>query len=180
MRKVVLYELMSLDGFADDPGRSDWMGGADERLIDNLGRIIAGQDTVLLGRRTFDAWSVHWPESTMQPFADFINHTPKLVFAGEPLAREWTATTRVTEPAESVVAELKRENGGDIGVHGSLDLARSLLAAHLVDELRLVVAPNLAGRGRRLFADNGTLQQFELRGNDLSGQCLLLHYSKRD
>ncbi|MFG1798227.1 hypothetical protein [Nocardia sp. NPDC049149] len=70
IRKVVLYELMSLDGFADDPGRSDWMGGADERLVDNLGRVIADQDTVMLGRRTFDAWSVDWPESTMQPFAD--------------------------------------------------------------------------------------------------------------
>ncbi|MEV6561863.1 dihydrofolate reductase family protein [Nocardia sp. NPDC051756] len=144
------------------------------------GDIIAGQDTVLLGRRTFDAWSVDWPESTMQPFADFVNHTPKLVWSSEPLAREWTATTRVTEPAESVVAELKRETGCDIGIHGSLELARSLLAAHLVDELRLVVAPNLAGRGRRLFVDDGTLQHFELHDSDRSAQCLLLHYRKRD
>lgn len=75
---VVLSELMSLHGFADDPGEGDWFGDADARLIDFLGDVIAEQDTVLLGRRTFDKCAPHWPRSTMQPFADFINTTEEL------------------------------------------------------------------------------------------------------
>jgi len=178
-RNVVLYELMSLDGFADDPGEGEWFGDADERLIDFLSDVIARQDTVLLGRRTFDKWAPYWPTSAMQPFADFINTTPKLVFSSTPPSLEWPGTTHIAEPAASIVADLKRRNGRDIGIHGSLTLARSLLAEHLVDELRLVVAPSLAGRGKRLFDGDAGLQRFELLSCDRSGGCLLLHYRRR-
>lgn len=179
MRNVVLYELMSLDGVADEPGEGDWFGDADERLMDNLARVIGGQDTVLLGRRTYDKWVPHWPGSDMQPFADFINHTPKVLFSSTAPAQAWSATTRVAGPAAPYVAELKRQAGGDIGIHGSLALAGSLLRDQLVDELRLVVAPSLAGEGRRLFDGAGGLQRFELVDADRSGGCLLLHYRRR-
>jgi dihydrofolate reductase len=79
-RNIVLYELMSLDGYADDPGEGEWFGDADERLVDFLGEVIATQDAVLLGRRTYEKWAPHWPTSTMQPFADFINSTQKYMF----------------------------------------------------------------------------------------------------
>ena len=179
MRNVVLYEIISLDGVADEPGEGQWFGDADSRLMDNLSEVVATQDTVLLGRRTFAKWAPYWPTSTMQPFADFINTTPKLVFSSTALGGEWSATTRVTDPAAAYVAELKRIGGADIGIHGSLTLARSLLREHLVDELRLVVAPSLAGDGRRLFDGHSGLQRFELIGSDRSGGCLLLHYRKR-
>jgi len=51
------------------------------RLTDFVADVIAGRDTVLLGRRTFGKWAPHWPTSTMQPFADFINTTPRFVFS---------------------------------------------------------------------------------------------------
>src|ERR1041384_4991604 len=81
MRSVVLYELIPLDGVADEPGEGAWFIDADERLMTNLAEIIARQDTVLLGRRTYEKWAPHWPTSTMQPFADFINTTPKILFS---------------------------------------------------------------------------------------------------
>src|SRR3954469_14177646 len=126
-RNVVLYELMSLDGFADDPGEGEWFGDADERLMDFLAEIIATQDTVLLGRRTYEKWAPHWPTSTMQPFADFINTTPKILFSSSAPHPAWSATTQVTGPAAPYVADLKGRAGGDIGIHGSLTLARALL-----------------------------------------------------
>jgi dihydrofolate reductase len=179
-RNVVLYELMSLDGFADDPGEGDWFGGADARLVDFLGEIIARQDTVLLGRKTFDKWVPYWPTATMQPFADFINTTPKLVFSATAPEPAWANTTHVTQPAVPYVADLKQQDGRDIGIHGSLSLARTLLAAHLVDELRLVVAPSLAGTGKPLFSGTAPLplQRFELLASERSGDCLLLHYRR--
>jgi dihydrofolate reductase len=178
-RHVVLYELLSLDGFADDPGEGEWFRDADEHLLDFLGEVIARQDTVLLGRRTYDKWAPYWPTSTMQPFADFINATPKIVFSSSAPTVEWPGTTHVTSPAARVVAALKQGPGGDIGVHGSLTLARVLLAEQLVDELRLVVAPSLAGSGTALFGSDAPLQRFDLVSNELSGGCLLLHYRRR-
>ena len=178
-RQVVLYQLLSLDGVAEDPGEGDWLVDADERLVDNLARVIERQDTVLLGRGTFDMWAGHWPTSDMQPFADFINGTRKVVFTSSPTGRDWSGATYVDEPAGPYVARLKQEPGGDIGIHGSIRLAQSLLREGLVDELRLVVAPTLAGSGRRLFEDTGTLQRFELVDVDRSGHCLLLGYRLR-
>lgn len=178
-RNVVLYELMSLDGFADDPGEGEWFGDADENLMGFLADVIGSQDTVLLGRTTYEKWAPYWPTSTMQPFADFINGTPKLMFSSSAPSLEWSGTTHVTEPPADVVAELKQSKGGDIGIHGSLTLARTLLAEGLVDELRLVVAPSLAGHGKRLFDGDFGLQRFELVSSERSGGCLLLHYRRR-
>lgn len=171
---------MSLDGFADDPGEGEWFADAGEGLLGFLGDVIAQQDTVLLGRRTFEKWAPYWPEATMQPFADFINTTPKLVFSATPPSLPWAQTTHVTDAAAPFVADLKQRSGRDIGVHGSLTLARALLAEHLVDELRLVVAPSLAGHGKRLFDTDTGLQRFELLSSERSGGCLLLHYRRRD
>jgi dihydrofolate reductase len=178
-RKVVLYSLLSLDGVAEDPGEGAWLVDADERLVQNLADVISTQDTVLLGRGTYEFWVHHWPTSDMQPFADFINHTPKVVFTSSPPATTWSATEFVTGPAAAYVPALKRRSGGDIGIHGSLRLAQSLLRDGLVDELRLVVSPSLAGQGRRLFEDTGALQTYELQDVERSGGCLLLGYRRR-
>lgn len=178
-RRVVLYELMSLDGFADDPGEGQWLADTGAKLGEFLAETIETQDAVLLGRRTYEKWAPYWPASEVQPFADFINTTPKYVFTSSPLGLDWTHSTPVRGEATSFVAELKSKPGGDIGIHGSLSLARHLLSAHLVDELRIVLAPSLAGRGKRLFGSDGDLQRFELVESERSGGCLLLRYRLR-
>jgi dihydrofolate reductase len=178
-RKVVLYMLLSMDGVAEEPG--DWLFDADEGLVDNLGRVIRTQDTVLLGRGTYDYWVGYWPSSEFEPFASFINATPKHVFTSTTPVDDWSASMLVSAPAVEYVADLKRQSGADIGVHGSISLAQSLLSAALVDELRLVVAPTIAGRGRRLFEDGGALQRFDLIDVDrTSTGILLLGYRKRE
>lgn len=75
MRKVVLYT--SPDGVAEEPG--DWFADAGPEVLENLGLIIASQDDVLLGRGTYDYWAGYWPTSDVEPFASFINATPKHV-----------------------------------------------------------------------------------------------------
>jgi dihydrofolate reductase len=161
MRKVVLYELLSLDGVAEEPS---WFMDGGPELIDNLGRVIGSQDDVLLGRRTYDDWAGHWPTSDMEPFAGFINTTPKHVVTSSAPALEWSNSTLVTTPVADYVSDLKDRPGGDIGIHGSIELAQSLLRARLVDELRLVVAPVVAGRGRQLFEGDDDLQRLEPLG----------------
>lgn len=148
-RRVVLYELLSLDGVAEEPG--DWLFEDGPEIFEHLAEVIAAQDDVLLGRATYDYWVHYWPTSNVEPFASFINNTPKHVFSSRPLEGDWPNSTRVSDPATSYVTDLKRGEGGDIGVHGSISLARSLLSAGLVDELRLVIAPAIAGSGARLL-----------------------------
>jgi dihydrofolate reductase len=160
MRKVVLYQLVSLDGVAEEPG--DWFFDDSPDVFTNLGRVIASQDDVLLGRGTYDYWVGYWPTSDVEPFASFINGTRKHVFTSSAPDQAWANTSVVTTPAADYVRNLRQQPGGDIGIHGSIELARSLLSDGLVDELRLVVSPALAGHGRRLFEGKHDLQRLEL------------------
>ena len=169
MRKVVLYTLMSLDGAVDHPGRyfapdqdSAEVPEFDSLMIDNEEKIIGAQDAVLLGRNMYDEWSQFWPTADYQPFADFINGVKKYVVTSSPLSNRWHNAEAVDGPVEDLVRDLKARPGGDIGIHGSIQLAQSLLEAGLVDELQLVVGPALGCPGRRLFADTDDLRRLEL------------------
>ena len=148
MRKVVLYQLVSLDGVAEAPATFvDW----DDDLDANLESVISTQDAVILGRRSYEEWAAYWPTSDIEPFATFINGVTKYVATSSPLEREWKDASAIDGDLAEFVRGLKESPGGDIGVHASISVAQSLLAAGDVDELQLVVAPVLAGAGRRLF-----------------------------
>ena len=170
MRKVVQYTLTSLDGAVDDPRRyfpgssltDDTAPTFDPVMIDLETRLIGNQDTVLLGRHMFDEWSRYWPTSDEQPFADFINGVEKYVVTSTPLTTEWNHAEAVAGPVADIVRDLKARPGGDIGVHGSIILAQSLLVAGLVDELQLAVGPVLDPVGRRLFEGLDDLRRLEL------------------
>ncbi|QGN59221.1 dihydrofolate reductase family protein [Nostocoides sp. HKS02] len=169
MRKVVLYTLQSLDGAVDDPDR--FFAQSQERaevpefdsaMLDNEQRIIAAQDTVLLGRSMYDQWSRFWPTADYEPFASFINGVKKYVVTSSPLSSTWRNAEAVHAPVEDWVRDLKATPGGDIGVHGSIQLAQSLLAAGLVDELQLVVGPTVGFTGRRLFSSTDDIRRLDL------------------
>jgi dihydrofolate reductase len=149
MRKVVVYELLSLDGVAEAPETffSDW----DDEMDASLAAVIAPQDAVILGRRSYDEWSAYWPSSEIEPFATFINGVAKHVATSTPLGRPWHGATAIEGELVEFVQDLKRSAGGEIGVHASISVAGALLAAGAVDEVRLVFAPTIAGAGRRLF-----------------------------
>ena len=142
MRKVVLYTLPSLDGAVDDPTRAfppdvdpdkPQPPTFDDDLIAREADMLATQDAVLLGRHMYDEWARYWPTSDEQPFADFINGVKKYVVTSTPLTTEWGDSEAVSGPLPELVRDLKARPGGDIGVHGSIELARSLLAEGLVD-----------------------------------------------
>ena len=175
MRKVVAYTLVSVDGVAESPEK--FLFQFDEVMEANLGEVIGTQDTVLLGRRMYDEWSVYWPTSDVQPFADFINSVQKYVATATPLVTPWTNAEAVVGPVEDFVRELLAGEGGDIGVHGSISLTQSLLAAGLVDEVRLLVAPRVAGSGRRLFEGDVAYSLELVRCTGSPTGSLLVHYN---
>jgi dihydrofolate reductase len=177
MRDVVLYTLLSLDGVAEEPG--DWMFETDEDVFTNLAGVIGSQDDILLGRGTYDYWAEYWPTSDVQPFADFVNRTTKHVFTSSAPSKSWPETTIVKEALAPYVARLKERRGGDVGVHGSIRLAQSLLAEDLIDRLELVLVPTVAGSGRRLFLDGIDLRRLTLTKATRSATgCVFLGYQR--
>ena len=149
-RKVVVYEFLTLDGVAEDVAGffTEW----DDHEVDAAGAaVIETQDAVILGRRTYDEWAPFWPESDIEPFATFINRVPKYVATSSPLELEWAGATAIDGELVDFVRDLKTRPGGDIGVHGSISVGQALLSAGLVDELRLIITPAIAGAGRKLL-----------------------------
>jgi dihydrofolate reductase len=149
VRKVIAYELLSLDGVAERP--DEFITEFNDVMEENLARVIASQDTVLLGRRTYDDWAEFWPTSEIEPFATFINGVEKYVATSTAPTQTWSNFSVIDGALPEFVTKLKQRRGGDIGVHGSIALTQSLLEAGLIDELRLVIAPALQMRGRKLF-----------------------------
>ena len=174
MRKIVVYELLSLDGVAEAPDGffADW----DDAMEANLADVIATQDSVVLGRRSYAEWAQFWPGSQIEPFATFINAVTKYVATSTPLDLDWANATAVDGELVEFVRELKQQSGGDVGVHASISVAQALLAADLVDELRLVIAPSIAGRGRRLLDGLPPIQLESIRSQTSPTGYLLADY----
>ena len=154
MRTLITTHFVSLDGVAEAPGgepgyrHSGWTLDveADPAVYENKGREQEEATAMLMGGRSYDAFSPVWP--TMDYFAGY-NAMPKYVVSSTVSDPEWNKTTVLSSLDE--VAELKAGEGGPIFVHGSLQLTQGLLAAGLVDEMRLMVFPVILGSGRTLF-----------------------------
>ncbi|MEU3458284.1 dihydrofolate reductase family protein [Micromonospora sp. NPDC006766] len=150
MRKVVSYLLFSIDGVTDAP--DEWMfEHFDSEVAQHLQYLVDTQDAVLLGRATYEYWAPYWPTSDVEPFATFINSSPKYVVGSTLGEHQWQNTERIEGHLADEVARLKSQPGKNIGVHGSPTLVRSMLEQDLIDELRLAVPPVIAGRGSRLL-----------------------------
>lgn len=175
MRKIVVYELLSLDGVAEEPDAffAHW----DEAMQANLAAVIAAQDAVILGRRSYAEWAEYWPSSRIEPFATFINGVTKYVATSTPLDRDWPNATALDGELVESVRELKQQRGGEIGVHASISVAQSLLAADLVDELKLVIAPRIASRGRRLLDGVPPIELKSIRSVTSPTGYLLVDYA---
>jgi dihydrofolate reductase len=170
VRKVVVYELLSLDGVAEAPDTFfEWDDAIDARLA----ATIATQDAVILGRRSWNEWAAFWPTSEIEPFATFINGVTKYVATSTPLDTVWANSTMIDD---DLVGALKEQPGGDIAVHASISVAQALLAGDVVDELTLSVAPTIAGTGRRLL-DGVPAIRLELTRSEISQNgSLILDY----
>ncbi len=152
-RRIVAYLLSSIDGVIEEP--QHWVFDRfDAGMRAFLADLIARQDAVLLGRRTYEIWAPFWPTSRNEPFATFINRTPKYVVTSTLTDLAWQNSRRI-DPADlrDAVAGLKAQGGGEIGVHGSGTLVRSLIQMDLLDELILATFPVVVGRGARLAED---------------------------
>ena len=178
--KLTLTEFVTLDGVSQGPGSPEedtsdgfvdggwFVPHMDEVFIRKAAEWLGQADALLFGRRTYDAFARDWPEITdpSDPFTHLMNTLPKYVASHTSTADGWAPTTVLSGDVAAQVAELKQRPGRELQIHGSARLAQSLLAAGLIDELRLVVAPVVIGHGRRLFPDGGAGAGLRLVSNE--------------
>ncbi len=167
--KLTLTQFVTLDGVYQGPGSPDedrtggftrggWMvPHMDETFIARAADWLSRADALLFGRRTYEAFAEAWPQITDpdDPFTERMNGLPKYVASTALVEASWQPTTILRGDIVAEVAELKSRPGGELQLHGSATLSQSLLAAGLIDEIRLVVTPTVLGEGRRLFAASG-------------------------
>jgi dihydrofolate reductase len=173
VRKLIAAAFLSLDGVIQAPGapEEDPSGGFafggwvfphwDEVVGEAMGESFAQPFALLLGRRTWEIFAAHWPFTDEEPAALFNAATKYVATSSdEPLA--WENSVRLEGDVPEAVARLKREDGPDLLTQGSSVLVGSLLAAGLVDELRLLVFPVLLGRGKKLIGEDVLPGEWEL------------------
>lgn len=163
--KLVLTEFVTLDGVSQGPGsstedtsdgftRGGWLVPyLDEAFVRRTSDWLDLADGLLLGRRTYEAFARDWPQITDpdDPFTVRMNGLPKYVVTNTLAGGTWNPTTVLRGDPVRTVDELKAQPGRELQIHGSARLGNALLAAGLVDTLRLVVAPTVIGSGRRLL-----------------------------
>lgn len=164
MRKLVSGLFMSLDGVVEAPDQ--WQFEFfDDDLAAAMATQIAEEDTIVLGRRTYEEWAEYWPNQMDDPYAEHINPTPKYVVSTTLERAPWGAwdnTTLIKSNVAQAITDLKQQPGKNIGIGGSITLVRSLLREGLIDELTLIIHPVAVGRGKRLFHEGDPLTKFEL------------------
>jgi dihydrofolate reductase len=127
-----------------------------------------GAEALLLGRVTYEGFAAAWPSRDGE-FADKFNNMPKYVVSSTIEAPEWNNSTVLSGDLVEEISKLKREQDGDIVVHGSPQLARALIEHDLVDELRLMVFPVVLGSGKRLFGETSDKKSLRLTDSKAVG-----------
>ena len=169
MRSLTVAAFVSLDGVMQAPGgpEEDTSGGfrfggwivpyADQTTGQAVQDLFSQPFELLLGRRTYDIFAAYWPhasaDSPHHTIADLFNGVPKHVATHRGDSLKWHNSHALQGNLVDAISALKRQDGPRLLTQGSGDLVRQLLAAGLVDELRLMIHPILLGRGKRLFDD---------------------------
>jgi dihydrofolate reductase len=157
MRKIIANLFISLDGVVEEPGNwhfpyfNDEMGAA-------VDAVLGAADTLLLGRKTYDDHAGAWPEREAAggedaEFAKVLGDARKIVVSRQQrLELTWRNSEQLQGDLAEAVTALKNQPGdGNIAMSGSISVVRQLLAAGLLDELRLLVHPIAVRKGMRLF-----------------------------
>jgi dihydrofolate reductase len=187
MRKLIVANIVSLDGYYEGPGHNVMVLPMDHRFDEyNLERITSA-DTLVLGAKSFGLFSSFWPAMADNPEANAVhrefarreNAIEKVVISDsltEADTGPWRETTRIVAKGEAhnVIAELRRGDGGDILVFGSHVTWNDLLEAGLVDELHLMVGATVLGDGTPIFVrPPGGLKLLDIRTWDDSDNVLV-------
>ena len=169
MGRIVVTEFISLDDVMQDPGgdskwkHAGWSFKVSRGEEGDKFKLDETFDTeaLLLGRVTYQGFAAAWP-SVPGPFGEKFNSMPKYVVSSTLEKAEWNNSTILKGDVVKEVSKLKQKLNGNIAVHGSAQLAQTLIEHDLVDELHLMVYPVILGSGKRLFGDTADKKSLTL------------------
>jgi dihydrofolate reductase len=176
MGRIVVTEFVSLDGVVEAPGGGEdyehagWTFAIERGDEGNKFKLdeTLESDALLLGRITYEGFAAAWPSRTDE-FAEKLNSMPKYVVSSTLEDPEWNNSTVLDGDVAEEVGKLRREQDGNIVVHGSPQLVQTLIEHDLVDELRVMVFPVVLGSGKRLFGETSDKKSLRLADSKIVG-----------
>jgi dihydrofolate reductase len=174
MRKIITTTFVTMDGVMQAPGgpKEDTSGGFahggwsvnywDQSMGATMGAFMEIPFELLLGKRTYDIFAAHWPQSKEEPVASKFNNTRKYVVSHQTSELSWRNSTLITGDVPAGIKKLKAQGGPDLWVHGSGNLIQTLLKNHLIDAMHVWIFPVNVGGGKRLFGEGSPADGFKL------------------
>jgi dihydrofolate reductase len=161
--RIIVTEFVSLDGVFEEP--QDWHFPSflgDEQAMQYKADELRATDALLLGRKTYEGFAAAWPERSGDEFSDTFNSMPKHVVSTTLENPTWTNSHVIRGDLGTELGKLRDQYAQDISIHGSGDLANSLLREGLIDEIRLMVHPTVVGAGRKFFDERTSIPDLHL------------------
>lgn len=158
MRKLIVFNLVSLDGYiADARGDMSW-GHRDAKDVEWSSFIAdnaRGGGGLIFGRTTYELMARYWPtppaRQSFPEVAERMNRVPKFVFSRTLEKAAWNNTQLLKGNPAAEVRQLKSAPGADLAILGSGSIVAQVAQAGLVDEFQLVVNPLVLGQGKSMF-----------------------------
>jgi dihydrofolate reductase len=157
MRRLLVFNAMSLDGFiADAKGDMSWAHRQDEEWSSFAAGNASGEGVLVFGRKTYDMMAGYWPTpmavENSPLVAERMNTLQKIVFSRSMEKAVWQNTTLLKGELGDEVKRLKQQAGPDLVILGSASLVAQLSDARLIDEYQIALGPILLGAGKSMFA----------------------------
>ena len=194
-RTVIANISLSLDGRTSGPSGEYDMGWIVPHAVTNASRdhmikVTRLATTVLLGRKNYEGFGAYWPsvadneeaDARDRAFAKWLNAVEKIVFSSTQKEAVWENSRIVNKDPVEVLSKLQQEDGGDIIVLASSSVIKRLLKADALDCLSIILCPEIAGGGARLFDDGMPASSWMLRESTVteSGAICLIYDRARD
>lgn len=176
MRKVIVSNVMSLEGFFEGPDKGlDWFA-VDEEFLEYAKDLLRSVDTILFGRLTYEHMANYWPSAPVDEIADKMNNLRKVVFSKTLQKAEWNNSRLVKGDIGEEISKLKQRPGKNMVIFGSAELASYLLRLGLIDEYRVILSPVLIGSGNPLFKGVKERIKLKLSGTKTLGSGVVVLY----
>jgi dihydrofolate reductase len=186
--RLTLHTFLTLDGVMQAPGGPDedptsgfTHGGwsfpyGDEDFGAAMVAWFDHASAFLLGRKTYEIFSAHWPRVTdpADPIAGKLNALPKYVASATLASADWPNSCMLSGDVAAEVARLKELPGDELQVHGSGDLAQTLIEHDLIDEYRLLYFPLHLGSGKKLFTDGARAAALRLLSSSVTSTGVII------
>ena len=184
MRKVILSNSVTLDGFFEGPNKElDW------HIVDEEGKeyaidLLGNVDALLFGRVTYQLMADYWPAAATNPstpksdleIADKMNNLPKIVFSKTLQEVKWNNSRLVKENIAEEISKMKQQSGKDMVIFGSSSIVSTFMQFGLIDEYRIILNPVVLGNGKPLFKGINEKHNLKLLKTEVLGSGVVILY----